>query len=211
MRAFGNIIIPRWRHQLTPSTSPLGWSCLNSFDPMLFGIAIGAVLRLGQSPKRQAIPTPALTSLSLNAAGLCLARGFEAEGKPGVLSRSLLDDGRRCPPSGCQIPSTGTSAPAAHAADDARQEPGEAGRRARRYVSAGAKKRVPTESARAGCNRSPTSCRPQWRSSLRGSAPDRFVETRFLKQIRHSWRRPLPQNWMSGLPDQRGLALRATD
>jgi hypothetical protein len=106
---------------------------------MLFGIAIGAVLRLGQSPKRQAIPTPALTSLSLNAAGLCLARGFEAEGKPGVLSRSLLDDGRRCPPSGCQIPSTGTSAPAAHAADDARQEPGEAGRRARRYVSAGAK------------------------------------------------------------------------
>jgi hypothetical protein len=73
------------------------------------------------------------------------------------------------------------------------------------------KMRVPTESARAGCNRSPTSCRPQWRSSLRGSAPDRFVEARFLKQIGHSWRRPLPQNWMSGLPDQRGLALRATD
>jgi hypothetical protein len=172
MRAFGNIIIPRWRHQLTPSTYPLGWSCLNSFDPMLFGIAIGAVRGLGESPKRRAIPTPALTSLSLNAAGLCLARGFEAEGKPGVVE---------------QVAAWTVGAGVHHQGAKSRRQARRHRRRmmlaSRKKVgdalgvtfSAGPKKRekAPTESARAGCSRSPTSCRPQWRSSLRVLQKDR--------------------------------------
>jgi hypothetical protein len=156
---------------------------------MLFGIAIGAVRRLGESPKRRAIPTPALTSLSLNAAGLCLARGFEAEGKPGVVE---------------QVAAWTVGAGVHHQGAKSRRQARRHRLRMRRMMLAMSRKKVgdalgvtfqqvqknarraPTESARAGCNRSPTSCRPQWRSSLRVLQKDR-------RQIGHSWRRPLPQ------------------
>ena len=162
---------------------------MNTFDPMLFGIAIGAVRRLGESPKRRAIPTPALTSLSLNAAGLCLARGFEAEGKPGVVE---------------QVAAWTVGAGVHHQGAKSRRQARRHRLRMRRMMLAMSRKKVgdalgvtfqqvqkiarraPTESARAGCNRSPTSCRPQWRSSLRVLQKDR-------RQIGHSWRRPLPQ------------------
>src|SRR5262245_45593669 len=132
-----------------PQHTARGWSCLNSSGPTRSMIAIVAPRRLDAPPTRREIPTRGPNTSTLNAAGWPWHAVSRSKANAGQGSSSL-DCGAGVRDQGAEPTRQACRQPGAHAASHARDEPGQARRRARHHLPTGARYEKGTNRIGAG-------------------------------------------------------------